>query len=179
MSQAGILNIGGETPGVLDSLTGNSGGAVGADASHNINLTAINTNTVIGTPGTNTLTIIPTTAGYPVTPFVVGPANQAGYQTVQSAVAAAGAAGGGIVVVQPGTYTENLTLINDVHIMGLTFADAGGGANIIGTHIPPSSGGFVFRNLSLTGTNAIFSSAVAGTAHLVIADTIINVTNGY
>lgn len=116
---------------------------------------------------------------YPTTPYVVGLSGDAGYQTIQSAVNAAEAAGGGIVVVQPGTYTENLTLFSNVHIMGLQFADAGGGVNIVGTHTPPNSGGFAFQYVQLQGTSAIFSSSVAGSAHLIIGNAAVSVTNGF
>lgn len=43
--------------GALETLTGNSGGPVGADASHNINIIGSDDITVTGNPGTNTLTI--------------------------------------------------------------------------------------------------------------------------
>jgi len=118
--------------------------------------------------------------GAPVTPFVVGsPSSGIGFSTIQAAIDAANAAGEGIVVVQPGTFTENLTLFDGIHVMGLTFADTGGGVVINGTHTPPASGGFVFRNVRLLGTNAILSSAVAGSAHLMIADSDVQVTNGH
>jgi hypothetical protein len=116
---------------------------------------------------------------FPVTPFVVGPVGQAGYQTIQSAVNAANTAGGGIVVVQPGTYNENLTLFNAIHIMGLQFADAGGGVNINGTHIPPVSGGFAIQYVALNSPTAIFSSTAAGSAHLVLANAIVTITSGF
>lgn len=116
---------------------------------------------------------------FPTTPFVVGPAGEAGYQTIQSALDAANAAGGGIVVVQPGDYTENLTLYDAVHITGLTFADAGGGVNITGVHTPPTTGGFVFNNVRLISATDIFNSNAAGSAHLVIGNAEIFVTNGY
>ena len=52
-------------PGFLETLTGNSGGPVGPDASDNINVigdgTTIN---VTGNPGTNTLTISAINAGF-------------------------------------------------------------------------------------------------------------------
>ena len=168
--------IAGGSGGPVDTLTGNSGGAVIPTAG-NINVLGSNTTTVSGSG--STLTISPTLGGYPTTPFVVGPSGKAGYQTIASAITAASSAGGGVIVVQPGNYTENLTLVSNVEIMGLNFADAGGGVNITGVHTPPASGGFVFRNVSLISSTNIFNSTAAGTAHLVIADTIINVTNGY
>jgi hypothetical protein len=117
-----------------------------------------------------------------VTPFIVsaaGSANGANFTTIQAAVNAANTAGGGIVVVQPGTYTENLTLFSNVHIMGLQLADAGGGVNIVGTHTPPTSGGVAIQYVAMTGTAAIFNSAAAGSTHLVLANAAITVTNGY
>lgn len=52
------LNDGG-TPGVpgIETLTGNSGGAVSGDASFNVNILGSGDVTVTGNPGTNTLTI--------------------------------------------------------------------------------------------------------------------------
>jgi hypothetical protein len=57
MSQAGIVNVGGSTPGVVETLTGNSGGAVGPNGAHNINVVGTGNVTVTGNAGTNTLTI--------------------------------------------------------------------------------------------------------------------------
>ena len=51
-----------------------------------------------------------TIGSYPITPYVVGPSGKAGYQTIQSALDAANSNGGGVVYVQSGTYTENLSL---------------------------------------------------------------------
>jgi hypothetical protein len=58
MSQAGLNNVAGSLPStVVETLTGNSGGAVGPDGSHNINVIGSGTISVAGNPGTNTLTI--------------------------------------------------------------------------------------------------------------------------
>lgn len=132
-------------------------------------------------PLTGDLDIVNSSASdlYPVTPYVVGPAGFAPYQTIQAALDAANAAGGGIVLVQPGDYSENLTLYDACHVLGLTFADAGGGVNITGKHTPPAAGGFVFRNVHLISATHVFDSAVAGTAHIVLSDALVNVTNGY
>ncbi len=52
-------------PGFLETLTGNSGGAVGPDASDNINVVGDGTTVnVVGNPGTNTLTISAINAGF-------------------------------------------------------------------------------------------------------------------
>ena len=61
MSQSGALSSTGGSGGlVIETITGNSGGPVGPDATFNINLLGNNTLgiDIIGNPGTNTLTII-------------------------------------------------------------------------------------------------------------------------
>lgn len=65
MSQAGIINIagGGGSGSPVETLTGNSGGAVPPTA-NNINIlggTGIN---IVGNPGTSTLTVTATAAGF-------------------------------------------------------------------------------------------------------------------
>ena len=59
-----------------------------------------------------------TVSDFPITPYVVGPAGQADYQTIQDGIDAANAAGGGVVYVQPGSYTEDLTLYDGVDLYG-------------------------------------------------------------
>lgn len=62
MSQMGRFKEG-TGPGLpVETITGNSGGAVGPDGSNNIDLLGTGTITVVGNPGTNTLTITPTGA---------------------------------------------------------------------------------------------------------------------
>lgn len=63
MSQAGILNVGGATPSVIETLTGNTGGAIAPDAAHNINILGAGGVTVAGNAGTHTLTISVSGAG--------------------------------------------------------------------------------------------------------------------
>lgn len=60
MSQAGVLTVSTSGASVIETLTGNSGGAVSPDASHNINILGNNTSgiNVVGNPGTNTLSIV-------------------------------------------------------------------------------------------------------------------------
>jgi len=58
MSQQGQLDSGGSTPTIVETLTGNTGGAVGPDGANNINVVGDGTTAnVAGNPGTNTLTI--------------------------------------------------------------------------------------------------------------------------
>lgn len=58
MSQSGTFNNGLFPPGtIVQTITGNAGGAVGPDGAQNINLVGSGDITVTGNPGTNTLTI--------------------------------------------------------------------------------------------------------------------------
>jgi len=120
---------------------------------------------------------------FPITRFVVGPAGQAGYQTLQSALNAANAVGGGQIWVQPGTYVENLTLYGNTSITGATGnSDAGTSGNcviITGVHTPPSTGSFCFANVLLTSSTHIFSSTAVGTASLWLTNLGVNCTNGF
>lgn len=167
-----LLGIG---EGDLESLTGDTGGAILPDGAGNINIVGNDLYTVDGSG--NTLTITETTGAYPITPFVVGVAGQAGYQTIQSAIDAADAAGGGLVFVQPGVFTENLTLASGICMSGSLKAD---GVTIIGTHTPPTSGSITLRDFTFEAPNAIFSSAAAGTASIKSIDNDMGLTSsGY
>lgn len=163
----------------IESLTGDTGGAVFPDASDNINIVGGDTTVVNGNPGTNTLTIDASSSGYPITPFVVGTSGQAGYQTIQAALDAANTAGGGTVYVQPGTYTEDLTLYDNVTIIGSTSQVDDDFIQINGTHTPPTTGTIGFYNLWFADSTAIFSSAAAGTTTINMFSCITAVTNGY
>src|SRR5688572_14115589 len=99
----------------LATLSGDTGVAVpvGGD----IEIAGTSPQIVTSASG-STVTISAGTGGFPITPYVVGPSGEAGYQTVQSAITAANAAGGGLVFIQNGTYTENLTLFSNVFLLG-------------------------------------------------------------
>lgn len=56
MSQGGILSDNSSPGADVETLTGNSGGAVGADAAFNINTLGTGSITIVGVAGTNTLT---------------------------------------------------------------------------------------------------------------------------
>ena len=159
----------------LETLTGNTGGAVGPTLG-NINLIGNEQATFVGNPGTSTLTLTQTTAGFPITPFVVGPAGSAGYQTIQAAITAVGAASG-LIYVQPGTYTENLVFVAGSDV---TIASLDRDATIIsGVHTPPTSGFARFLDLTLNSATHIFSSAAPGTAQLTIESCVATCTNGF
>ena len=83
------------------------------------------------------------------------------YQTIQSAIDAANAAGGtNIVYIRAGSYSEALTLYNGIHLAG----SENDIVTINGQHTPPASGAISFANLSLTSnTDVLFSSAAGST----------------
>lgn len=156
--------------GAATTITGSSGGAVSPNGSGNINVLGANTTSVVGNPGTNTLTITPTSGGYPITPYVVGPSGQAGYQTIQSAINAANTAGGGLVFIQhPGSYAENLTMFGGVDIE----AAPCNAVIITGTHTPPTTGSVQFTNIIFESTTDIFSTTASSS---LITITCLNCT---
>lgn len=165
--------VSGPGVGPIDTLTGNSGGPIGPLAG-NINLLGSNTTTVVGSG--HTLTVTPTSAGYPITPYVVGPVGVAGYQTIQSAVTAAGLAGGGLVAIQGGTYTESLTLQANVSLYGLDSE-----VIIIGVHTPPttSTNSITFDNLIFESTTDVLNSAAAGSTIINFNNCFFIITSGY
>ena len=121
-----------------------------------------------------------------ITPYIVsaaGLANGASYTNIQAALDAANTAGGGIVYVQPGNYTENLLLYANTEVVGTPGnSDAGTAGNtviITGVHTPPATGSFTFANVRLVSATHVFSSAVAGSASLVIENSFIQITNGF
>ena len=155
--------------GSVSELDGDSGTATPSGGA----ITIAGTGTVATSAAGSTVTIDASVAGHPVTPFVVG--SDGGYATVQEGVTAANVAGGGLVFVQPGTYTEDLTLYDNVNLYGAAYADV----TIAGTHTPPASGAIIFENLTLTDASAIFSSAAAGTTNISVINCEIAVTNGF
>lgn len=166
-----LLGMGG---GDLETLTGDSGGAVVPDGAGNINIVGGDLFTVAG--GVNTLTITETTGAYPITPYVVGVAGEAGYTTIQAALDAANAAGGGLVQVQSGSYTENLILYDNTAVVGNNPVSS---VILTGVHTPPATGSFFFSSIFLNSATDIFNSAVAGSASLGILRSAISVTAGY
>lgn len=186
MSQQGPLTDLSSIGSDIETLTGDTGGAVGPDGAFNIDILGGDTTTITGNPGTSTLTVDASVSGYPITPYVVGPSGQAGYTTIQDALDAANSAGGGIVGVQPGTYTEDLTLYDATEVVGFgSNSSVNGGATlapivITGTHTPPLTGSFVFKNLTLTSAGSvIFSASALGTATINVEGCIIGNISGY
>ena len=171
---------GGTPAGDVETLTGDTGGAVGPDGAFNINVLGGSGISVAGNPGTNTLTI---NSEGGITPYFVCAGGGAPYTTIQSALDAADAAGGGIVYVCPGTYTENLTLYGTTQVVGVPgnsdAATVGNTVIIDGVHTPPTTGSFAFKSIYLQSATHIFSSAAAGSAELLLENCLVNCTNGF
>lgn len=119
-----------------------------------------------------------------ITPFIVSPngsVDGASYTTIQSAINAANAAGGGVVYIQPASYTENLNLLDNVDLYGTPAVSQNQGATttIIGQHTPPASGHVGFNSIYFQNTSHIFNSAAAGSTHIVFLNCESAVQNGY
>lgn len=114
-----------------------------------------------------------------ISKYIVDSAGDTPYTTIQSALDAANTAGGGIVYVRPGTYTENLTCYNNTEIVGAVGEVDAGNIIIDGIHVPPAAGTFAARNIQFDSATNIFNSAVAGTAEISINECVLNATNGY
>ncbi len=112
MSQAGVLNRGVFPPGsVVQTLEGNTGGPVGPDASNNINVVGTGVISVVGNPGTNTLTITP--SGDIASSFITNPAT--GTATPVAGVLTFAGAGGVVVSAGGSTVTiDGSTVIGGV-----------------------------------------------------------------
>jgi len=111
----------------------------------------------------------------PISKYIVDADGTGDYTTIQAAINAAVAAGiDATVYVRPGTYTENLVLADGIDIYGSIFSTI-----IVGVHTPPAAGNFEFFNVTLQSATHIFNSAVAGTARLAIAYSVVQCTNGY
>lgn len=143
---------------------------IGATATPNIRVgTITSTNgTITVTPGPGTLNIEDALGDnrFPITPYVVGPVGVAGYQTIQDGLDAANADGGGIVYVQPGTYTEDLTLYEDTQIVGTpssSNSDAIPDVIIVGTTSASYTGTSAIKNVRLqTPSNLEYAIEMTG-----------------
>lgn len=166
----------------LTTLTGDAGGAIPPNVMGNTNILGNSVgfqNGIMftGTAVNNTLTAMDLRN---ITVYVVDAvAGQTEYQTIQAAVNAANADGGGTVYIRPGTYTEDLVLFDQVDLIAAVATPAAGQTLIIGSHTPPAAGSFSMRNLTLQDATSILNSAVAGTTTIAIIDCLCNITNGY
>lgn len=156
MSQIYKNSSGGGGGGGVNTLTGDTGGAVSPDGSGNINVLGQPDINVAGNPGTNTLTWTDLTK---ITPYVVDGSETAGtqvaYSTIQSAVNAAQLAGSGIIYIRPGTYIENVTISQpNIYLVGMIGCDGNTALSVTGGEILPVTiqGNFTLNLLSAVST---------------------------
>jgi hypothetical protein len=111
---------------------------------------------------------------FAISKYIVSPSGTP-YTTIQAAINDAQAAGGGIVYIRPGTYTENLVLYDSVFLEG----SANLSVSIVGIHTPPVAGTCQITSVDLTSATHAFSSAAAGSTTLTVRDCRFHLTNGY
>jgi len=114
---------------------------------------------------------------YNYSKYIVGQGSP--YTTIQGAINAANAAGGGTIVIRPGAYVENLTLYDKIDIIGAEGEELTGNIIITGIHLPPNAGNISFKNLSLRSATHILNSAGAGVTNIFLEDIDTIVANGY
>lgn len=142
-NQATWIQLGG---GDIETLTGNTGGAVGPDGAFNINVVGDTTTiTVAGNPGTNTLTI--STVGTGVVNTLTGDAGGP-VSPLAGNINTLGTAGQIVVTGNPGTHT--LTWSLDASIATQYTED-------VGVAVP------VANNLNIIGAGGITTSGAADT----------------
>lgn len=179
--------IGDSTPGSdIETLTGDSGGAVGPDASQNVNILGNPDINIAGNPGTNTLQATDLTK---LTPFVVDQSETAGtevaYSTIQSAMDAANTkfiATGipQVVYVRPGDYVENLTFYNGVDLKGTIGQVDSAFLTVTGLHTLPANGDMATYGIWYKGTTACFTGAPGGTCKVNMFNVITEISGtGY
>ena len=112
-----------------------------------------------------------------LTKYVVDATGNAPYTTIQSAIVAANAAGGGQVVVRGGTFTEDLTFLPNVNLQGmntdgLLAVNGGYGVIVIGNHGVNDTTGDVIFTVSNIGfqTSAGITFNLASTAHAILSE---------
>lgn len=120
---------------------------------------------------------------FPITPYVVGPAGEAGYQTIQSALTAANLGGGGVVYLQPGAYTEDLTWPLGVYMVCTEPTSFYNQVNITGKHTIVA-GTSLFRQFGASQINfrsttgSLFSGSVTGVISATLKDCVARVDGG-
>ena len=159
----------------IETLTGDSGGAVGPDGAYNIDILGNPDINIVGNPGSNSFQLTNLTK---ITPYVVGSAGEYAYSTIQSAIDAANADGGGMIYISPGTYNEDLTFYDGIQLTTLEYVNSG--TTIInGVHTPPTTGAISIVGLNLYSSTDIFNSNLAGSSDISLNRVAFGVDDGY
>lgn len=175
---AGIWRKMAGTAAAVETFTPDTGGVVPSDVANNLNLLGnsgsyTNGMLFIGDSVNNTISArdLRNTTKYVVDPT----ANETEYTTIQSAIDAAHAAGGGMIWIRSGSYIEDLIFYDNIQISSPSEQSV----TIIGIHTPPSSGALNIDRITFQSTTHIFSSTDAGNAAIIMEDCSVEVTNGY
>jgi|SRR5579872_4775675 len=153
----------------VQTLTGNTGPAVVPTAG---NINVLGTNTITTSGSGSTLTITATAGGFPVTPFVVGPAGKAGYQTIQSAINAA--TPNATVYIQDGVYTENLSIPGGISLVGNSL-----NVIVVGNHGISGTGTINVRNINFTVNSGSLFGVSSSSVNLFLNGCLWEIVNGY
>lgn len=129
------------------------------------------------------------TGNYQSSKYIVDADGTTPFTTIQSAinqVVTDAVAVPVTIEIRPGTYTENLTLVDNINLTGCAEAMASGTAGafispviIDGIHTPPAAGKIVFSNIKFSSTTSILFSAAAGTANIAFYNCLFACDNGY
>lgn len=160
--QASWVKTGSSAAGDVSQITGNAGTCV-PQVSGNVNI--VGTGNVSVSCAGNTATISDISGGS-VTPYIVGPTGD--YTTIQDALNAANAAGGGTIYIQDGSYSENLSLFTNCSIVSSAQDATAASVTIIGNHNPPLTGFLKIRGCVLESGSDIISSVGAGSTTITI-----------
>ena len=144
-------------------------------------LNILGSSTITTSGAGNTVTVGPSSEGYPITKYVVDASGDTAYSTFQSAVDAATLAGGNTLIeVRAGTYIENVIFDSSIVVKGVIGTlGVVSGTRLIGTHTPPATGHLSLSGITFESATDVFNSAAAGSATLYIEDAVFEITNGY
>jgi len=117
---------------------------------------------------------------YEISKYIVDTNDVSCYQTIQEAINIAQAAGGGVIYIRPGTYTENLTLYDGVNLIGAQTSDAPTAVTIEGTHQLPVSNEISIKSIYFTHTGSnIFTNAGPTLSDAYFEDCLFSCTDGH
>jgi len=113
--------------------------------------------------------------------FIVDPSSTVGlrgeFTTVQAAINAANSAGGGVVYIREGVYSENIILAADVSLIGVQ-ANVGNKVQILGTITAEYTGRVDIENIFFETTGASLFVSTSGTPQLNMTNCFFSSTTG-
>lgn len=120
-------------------------------------------------------------SAYVVDPSIV-PGSDAEFTTIQAAINAAFAAGGGVIYVRPSTYIENLTLEPGVELIGVTVDGRANKVVVQGNHTMSSDGLFMIDDIDFEAaagdTFTLNNAALGSSTVLLIKNSNVNASAG-